>query len=388
MNDRHLNWTPNLNIQIHRQINEIPAQQWNKLIEGNNPFLRHEFLNALELHQCVGTKSGWIPCHIAIFEDDVLKAAMPMYQKYNSQGEFVFDHGWADAYHRNGIQYYPKLVSAVPYTPTLGQRFLCKPEDEEQMFPLLLQSAIQVAEQIEASSIHCLFSIESQHPFLEQAGLLVRHDCQYHWHNDNYTDFDDFLSRLSSRKRKNIKQERRKVAQAGIQFRLLDGHTASEEDWNIFNQFYSRTFHEKWNTPKFNLDFFIDVARQLPDQTFLVLADHNDQCVAGALMYRSDTHLYGRHWGSSHNFDSLHFEACYYQGIEYCIREKLSIFEPGAQGQHKISRGFIPTRTLSAHWIADPRFEQAIEQFCKEERQAMAERISYLETTTPYRKDI
>lgn len=352
-----------------------------------NPFLSHEFLQALETHQCAGERLGWRPCHITIYQDDMLKGAMPLYEKTNSSGEFVFDHSWAEAYHRNGIHYFPKLLSAVPHTPTLGQRFLCREEHQEQMFPLLLQAAINLTKKMEASSFHCLFSTKPGQDLMESSGLSLRHDCQFHWHNQDYTNFDDFLSRLTSKKRKRIKQERRKVEQAGITFRLLDGHSATTQDWTDFDAFYRQTFYEKRNTPKFNLDFFIEVAQKLPQQTFLVLADIEERCIAGALMYRSNTHLYGRHWGARENHNSLHFEACYYQGIEYCIREKLQIFEPGAQGQHKIARGFVPTRTVSGHWIAHPGFSEPIKQFCEEERLAVREYIAELADTIPYRKD-
>lgn len=376
-----------MKLKICRQISDIPAAQWNALIEHHNPFLRHEFLRALENHGCVSQRLGWQPCHIALFENDQLKAAMPLYEKYNSSGEFVFDHTWADAFHRNGIHYYPKLVCAVPHTPTLGQRLLCKTEHQQEMFPLLLQASLKLAQQIGASSVHCLFPTAPAQDFMRTAGLSIRHDCQFHWQNQRYQDFDHFLSKLTSKKRKNIRQERRKVAQAGITFRLLDGHTASPQDWVNFNGFYQRTFLEKRNTPKFNLEFFMEVAEQLPQQTFLVLADHGNQCVAGALMYRSDTHLYGRHWGASEHYSGLHFEACYYQGIDYCIRENLQWFEPGAQGEHKISRGFLPTRTVSAHWIAHSGFSGPIADFCAEEQIAVKDYMAMLEESNPYRKE-
>ena len=376
-----------LNIKICRTISEISAESWNALIDHHNPFLSHEFLHAMESHGSVSKRLGWQPCHIAIYDNDQLKAAMPLYEKYNSSGEFVFDHSWADAFHQHRIQYYPKLVCAVPHTPTLGQRLLCRPEHQEQMFPLLLQAALKLAQQIQASSFHCLFPTTPAQDFMKHTGLSIRHDCQFHWHNQDYQDFDHFLSHLTSKKRKNIKQERRKVSQAGIRFRLLDGHTASAQDWSDFYGFYQRTYLQKRNTPKFNLDFFMDVAEKLPQQIFLVLADHDQRCVAGALMYRSDTHLYGRHWGASEHYSGLHFEACYYQGIEYCIREGLQCFEPGAQGEHKLSRGFLPTRTVSGHWIAHSGFSGPIADFCLEEQTGVKDYMAMLEQSNPYRKE-
>lgn len=375
-----------MNIKIHTSIAEIPAVFWNALVQDNNPFLRHEFLNAMERHGCVGEKFGWLPRHIAVYEDNVLIAVMPLYEKHNSYGEFVFDNAWADAYERIGRKYFPKLVSAIPYTPATGQRLLSVAGREEETWPLLLQTVLQLAENTGASSIHALFPGRGEHEFFQQQGLLSRHDCQFHWQNDGYLGFEDFLNRLVSRKRNNIRQERRKVAQAGINLRLLDGHSATSLDWQNFSRFYEQTFAEKWGVATFNLDFFLELAQTLPDQLVLVLADTGSTCIAGALMYRSNTTLYGRHWGCIEQVDSLHFEACYYQGIEYCIRHGLQRFEPGAQGEHKIARGFLPTLTRSSHWISDRDFRQPISNFVAHERQAVAEYMAQLETTNPYKK--
>ncbi len=374
-----------MEVKIYTAISEITADAWNALVRDNNPFLRHEFLNALEKHGCVGEKFGWLPRHIAVYEDDQLIAAMPLYEKHNSYGEFVFDNAWADAYERAGRDYYPKLVSAIPYTPATGQRLLSVAGREEQVWPLLLQTAMQLCAPTGASSFHALFPDCGEHHFFEQQGLLSRHDCQFHWHNDGYLDFDDFLSRLVSRKRNNIRQERRRVAQADINLRLLDGHSATSLDWRNFTRFYERTFAEKWGMATFNFGFFQELAQTLPDQIVLVLADSGSTCVAGALMYRSDTTLYGRHWGCIEQVDALHFEACYYQGIEYCIRHGLQRFEPGAQGEHKIARGFLPTLTRSSHWIADDDFRQPISNFVAHEREAVAEYLLQIEASSPYK---
>ena len=373
-----------MEIKIYSTIDEIPTNQWNQLVQDNNPFLKHEFLNALERNACISQKLGYEPCHIAIFENQELKAAMPLYKKYNSSGEFVFDYAWADAYQKSGIHYYPKLVSYIPYTPAIGQRFLCRADEEEKYIPLLLESSIQLAKKMGASSFHCLFPDGQTHELLKKQGLISRYDCQFYWHNADYPSFDDFLANLSSRKRKNIKRERRKVRDSGIQFRLLDGHTATEKDWEIFTGFYEKTHIEKYNIPKFNHDFFTEIAKTLADQIFLVMAERENISIAAALMYRSDTHLYGRHWGASEQFDGLHFETCYYLGIEYCIKEKLQCFEPGVQGEHKIARGFIPTRTASSHWIADPRFSNAIKRYCEQEESAVDKYIKGLEGKNPY----
>lgn len=374
-----------MKIKIHGNIAEIPASSWNALVRENNPFVRHEFLNAMERHGCVGEQFGWLPRHIAVYENDALIAAMPLYEKHNSYGEFVFDNAWADAYARAGRVYFPKLVSAIPYTPATGQRLLAVAGREQEAWPLMLQTALRLAESAGASSFHVLFPDNSEHRFLQQQGLLSRHDCQFHWRNDGYRDFDDFLSRLISRKRNNIRKERRKVAEADINLRVLDGYTATPHDWQDFSRFYEQTFAEKWGMATFNLGFFEELAQSLPQQIVLVLADAGSSCIAGALMYRSDTTLYGRHWGCIEQVDSLHFEACYYQGIEYCIGHGLQCFEPGAQGEHKLARGFLPTLTRSSHWVADDEFRQPISNFVAHEREAVAEYITQLQTATPYK---
>ena len=348
--------------------------------------MRHEFLQAMEEHECVGVKFGWLPRHIGIYQAGKLVAAMPLYEKHNSYGEFVFDHAWADAYQRSGLNYYPKLVSSVPYTPASGQRLLCESGRESELQPMLLQAALQLAESSGASGFHCLFPAADEHQFMEKSGLITRHDCQYHWVNQNYDSFEDFLSRLNSRKRKSIRQQRRKVAESGAEIRLLNGHTATADDWSAFTRFYNETFISKWGMATFNQGFFMQVAEKMPDQLLLVLADLDGECIAGSLMYLSDECLYGRHWGCIREVDQLHFEACYYQGIEFAIRQGLKRFEPGAQGEHKIARGFLPVQTRSSHWICDPRFQRPISAFCGEERVAVDDYIEQQQQKSPYRK--
>ena len=374
-----------LEIQIHSQIDEIPSEAWNALVQDNNPLIRHEFLNAMEQHGCVGERFGWLPQHIAIYQDGQLLAAMPLYEKYNSYGEFVFDNAWADAYHRAGLAYFPKLVSAVPYTPASGQRLLALPGQEAELFQILLRTALQLAERMGASSFHCLFPTPESFSFLSGQGLLTRHDVQFHWHNHHYRNFDEFLAVLVAKKRKNIRQERKRVVDAGVSLRRLNGHTASDQDWQQFAHFYNKTFTEKWGMATFNYDFFHQVASQLPDQVLLVLADFEGECIAGSLMYQSDTTLYGRHWGCNSRVDGLHFEACYYQGIEHCIEQGLSCFEPGAQGEHKLSRGFIPTLTRSNHWIRDDGFREPIARYTEHERVAIEDYLEQLQSSIPYR---
>lgn len=382
-----------MKINIHSEIKQIPADSWNALVTDNNPFMRHEFLCALENNQCVGKEFGWFPCHITIYDDDdsnALIGAMPLYQKTNSYGEFVFDHAWADAYQRNNLTYFPKLVSAIPYTPASGQRLLADDNNpnikKEAIFELLINTVKQFASEQKLSSFHCLFPEKDEQQWMEKNGLLSRHDCQFHWHNDNYQHFDDFLAKLTPKKRKNIRQERRKVEQQKITLRVLNGDTATEQDWHIFADFYNQTFLEKSGYPTMNKGFFIEVAQKLPKQVLLILADNSDgDCIAGSLMFSSDTKLYGRHWGCSEQIDSLHFEACYYQGIDYCIKNQLQIFEPGAQGEHKIARGFVPTLTKSSHWLNSSPFQTSIEQFVEHEKAGVEHYMQSLKS--PYKKD-
>ena len=377
-----------MKVKIHTRIAEIPREQWNRLVLDNHPFLRHEFLHAMEVHQCVGEKFGWLPRHIAVYGDSgALLGAMPLYEKHNSYGEFVFDHAWAEAYQRYGLRYYPKLVSTIPYTPARGQRLLSIVGSESEIYPLLLNSALQLTGQLGCSGFHCLFPMPDEHRFISQQ-MLSRHDCQFHWHNRQYRDFEEFLSRLNAKKRKNIRQERRRASSSGVIIRRLDGHSASEEDWHHFNRFYEQTFRKKWGMATFNYRFFLEVAMQMPEQVVLVLADLEDRCIAGALMYRSDRALYGRHWGCIQQIDALHFEVCYYQGIEYCIEHGLELFEPGAQGEHKLARGFLPTLTRSNHWIVDELFRQPINRFVEHEQEAVSNYIQRLLASSPYRREL
>lgn len=375
-----------MQIQIHDQLDAIPAAQWNALLHDANPFLRHEWLAALEHHGCVGEALGWLPRHIAVYEHGTLVAAMPLYEKHNSYGEFVFDHAWAQAYEQHGMRYFPKLVSAIPYSPVSGQRLLVQAGREAELFPVLLAAAMQVAEALEASSVHCLFPPTEQLEWMQGQGLTIRHDCQFHWRNDGYGSFDDFLATLQPKKRKNIRQERRKVVEAGISLRQRDGNTATAADWEQFAQFYRLTFESKWGFPTLNEGFFQEMAKALGEQVLLVLADTvAGECIAGSLMLRSASRLYGRHWGCSHYIDSLHFEACYYQGIEYCIRHGLQVFEPGAGGEHKVPRGFTPTLTRSAHWLREATFRAAVERHASYERHSVDDYIRSIERHSPYR---
>ncbi|HEB95314.1 MAG TPA: N-acetyltransferase [Sedimenticola thiotaurini] len=373
-------------LRILSGLEQVPAAEWNRLVPGNHPFLRHEFLHAMERHGCVGAEFGWLPRHLTLWQQGRLVAAMPLYEKHNGYGEFVFDHAWADAWARAGLRYYPKLVSAIPYTPATGRRLLAEPGREETLWPLLRQAAVELARATGASGVHWLFPVAEEQRFLQRQGLLARHDCQFHWRNRDYRDFDHFLTTLAAKKRKNIRRERRLVRQSGVRLRRFDGHDAGEAEWRAFADFYQRLFERKWGMATFNHGFFHEVAQQLPEQVLLVLAERQGRYIAGALMYRSDDCLYGRHWGAIETVDGLHFEACYYQGIEYCIERGLQRFEPGAQGEHKLARGFLPVRTCSSHWVAAGGLRQPVARFCADERAAVADYIERMENASPYRR--
>jgi predicted N-acyltransferase len=372
---------------IHR-IDDIPATDWNALAGTDHPFTRHEFLAALERHDCVGERFGWLPCHI-LCQDMAgrLVGAVPVYLKDNSYGEFVFDWALADAYQRTGMPYYPKLVVSIPYTPVTGPRLLVHPgADRPLVTTALINGMLGLREQLDASSIHCLFTPVPDTETLCEKGFMRRTSCHFHWHNDNYSSFDDFLSRLSARKRKKIRRERRHVREAGLRMELLSGKDATEEQWQIMHTFYRSTFERKSGMPTLSLAFFLEISRTMGDQVILVFARHDRETVAGAIMLRSAQALYGRHWGCLQDYHSLHFETCYYQGIEYCIEQGLTLFEPGAQGEHKVSRGFLPTFTWSAHWIEDERFRGAIRRYLDEEHAWMLEYRNELLQTSPFRQ--
>ncbi|HKK14707.1 MAG TPA: GNAT family N-acetyltransferase [Gammaproteobacteria bacterium] len=369
-------------------IDAAPADEWNRLAGSGNPFLCHEFLAALEHNGCVGTQFGWLPRHLAAYDEHGrLVGAMPLYEKDNSYGEFVFDWAWADAYERNGLRYYPKLVTAIPYTPATGARLLVDPAAPapEAVAAALVAQTLEYARAQALSSAHWLFTDRRDTGRLESQGLMLRLGCQFHWHNAGYRDFDDFLDTFSAQKRKKLRRERRRVGEAGVELRIIHGDDADEATLRTAHHFYHSTFDRKWGIPTLNLGFFTEVARTMGSRLVLVLAYENDRPVAGAICFRGDDTLYGRHWGCDVHHHSLHFEACYYQGIEYCIRHGLGHFEPGAQGEHKISRGFVPTPTWSAHWIAHPGFRDAIGDFLRRETPAMERYMQELTTHLPYK---
>ncbi len=374
-------------VRVHASIDELGDAQWNALNSRADPFLQHAFLSALEHNGCVGERFGWIPRHLGLWEGDRLVGAAPLYLKDNSYGEFVFDHAWADAYQRHGHAYYPKLVSAIPYTPASGRRLLLA-EDRalEDASRVLLERALMLAEEEQVSSLHWLFVTEGEDALLRKRGFLPRLGCQFHWHNRGYPDFDAFLAALTAKRRKEIRRERRKVREAGVRFRVLRGDEVDDAQWQTFARLYARTFEEHYSLATLNEGFFREVGVRMGRHVVLILAYSNGACVAGALFYRSDDTLYGRHWGSVETFDSLHFETCYYQGIDYCIREGLQRFEPGAQGEHKVRRGFLPSFTFSDHWIADEGFRTAIADFLDRETPLVRDYAETLGGHSPYKE--
>jgi predicted N-acyltransferase len=371
------------------RIDDIPAADWNRVSGTAHPFLRHEFLAALEHHDCVGDRFGWYPQHVVVHDQNgVLSGAAPLYLKDNSYGEFVFDWSWADAWHRAGKRYYPKLVSAIPYTPVTGSRLLVRPgTDPEAVRTAVVEKALELVGTTGSSSLHWLFTDNEDTDVLTRHGMMRRTSCHFHWRNAGYRSFDDFLSCLTSRKRKKIRRERRYVLEAGIRMQIIYGDEATDEHWRIMHEFYRSTFERKSGTPTLSRGFFSEISQRMGQQVLLVFAWLGDEAVAGAINLRGDDALYGRHWGCREQYHSLHFETCYYQGIDYCIEHGLGLFEPGAQGEHKISRGFLPTLTWSAHWIEDADFRKAVDRFVAHEHELVLDYRDELQHTSPFRDD-
>lgn len=372
-------------------LSDIPATEWNALVPDQNPFLSHEFLSALELHDCVGEQTGWLPWPVTARDDHGrLLGAAPLYLKYNSYGEFVFDWGWAEAYRQHGLPYYPKLVGAIPYTPASGPRLLLAPDQPQPdaTARAMVEFVLEESRHYGISSIHWLFPTLTDLEPMQEQGFLTRLGCQFHWRNPGYRDFQDFLDALTAKRRKNINRERRLVREAGLEVRILSGREVSDAQWRIIHEFYQSTFHRLGGVPTLTLPFFQDLATTLGERMVLALAFADGREVAGAISFRSADTLYGRHWGCRADYDSLHFEACYYQGLEYCIEHGLQRFEPGAQGEHKIYRGFLPTLTYSAHWIAHAGFRRAIADFLNRETPALRDYAQHWLQHSPYRDEV
>ena len=378
-----------LKITTIDSLHAISADEWNALAGLENPFTQYEFLVALENNGAVGKEFGWLPHFFLAYNyNDELVGALPLYIKFNSYGEFVFDWAWADAYQQHGLRYYPKLVSSIPYTPATGARILVADKSHyKEIADVLIDAVISFAEKSQVSSFHCLFTNKQDTEYFKNhPQLMMRLGCQFHWRNNDYSSFSHYLQQLTSKKRKQIKRERRIVKEQEIEFEILNGHEATEQQWDIYHRFYESTFERKSGMPTLSNHFFKEIARTMPDNIVLVLAKYQDEYVASAFNLKGTETLYGRHWGCSDEFDNLHFEACYYQGLEYCIDNGLKYFEPGAQGEHKIARGFMPTKTWSAHWIAHPQFSGSIKNFLQHETDGMLDYIQELSGHSPFKE--
>lgn len=372
-----------LQLRAISALDAIDKAAWDALHDGGNPFISHAFLSGLEQHGCLRPDWGWQPEHLTLWRDGALVAAAPGYRKYNSHGEFVFDHAWANAYARNGLDYFPKWLGAVPYSPVTGPRLLARNDHDRRALRDAIVAHVQ-AEQL--SSAHINFHLPGETPCFGGQWLL-RTDVQFQWQREpGWQAFDDFLAAMDHKRRKNIRQERAKVARAGITFVTRHGNEASADELRAMHGFYLQTFAEYGNAPALTLPFLRHLATQLPRQLVLFLALQDGEPVAGALCLRGGDTLYGRYWGGA-ALPGLHFETCYYQGIEYCLREGLQRFEPGAQGEHKLARGFLPTQVRSHHWIAHPQFRQALRDWCTREREDAARYAQALQHHSPFKSD-
>lgn len=370
-----------ITVELITSINEIPAADWNALTDST-PLLSHVFLSALENTQCVGKGTGWNPHHLVVQRGGKLIGAMPLYLKSHSYGEYVFDWAWADAYERSGLNYYPKLVSAIPFSPITSVRLLSLDNEVQGLMIEALESAMH---QHQLSSAHVLFPGEACARQFEAAGWLKRAGVQFRWHNRGYVDFESFLATLSHDKRKKIHQERKKIQDAGVACRFIKGHEITENDWDFFYQCYCNTYHEHHSTPYLTRAFFSEIGNSMPQHILLIVAEINGNPIASTLNIYNQTTLYGRYWGSIQFVSGLHFELCYYQAQQFCIAEKITFFEGGAQGEHKLARGFEPRPTCSFHKISHPDFEVAIKQFLVREAKGIAAYTNELEERAPFK---
>ncbi|MGB8327370.1 MAG: GNAT family N-acetyltransferase [Steroidobacteraceae bacterium] len=371
---------------VERSIEAIAPRDWNALAGTEQPFLRHEFLSALERTGCIGAGTGWTPAFFTLSDRHGLAAAAPAYIKTDSWGEFVFDFAWAQAHARYGLPYYPKLVLAVPFTPASGSRLLVRPGlDHAALAGQLIQQITAYAVAEGFSSIHALFVEERDRAVLARAGWLLRRDCQFHWSNAGYRSFDEYLQTFTAEKRKKARRERRRVAEAGIAFETRFGSDLDPASLDRIYAFHRDTFHRHGHEPYLNRAFFAEIARTLGESLMVKLAMHGSSAVAAAIFFWSPEALYGRYWGASADRHSLHFEACYHQGIEFCIERGVGRFEPGTQGEHKVSRGFEPAITWSAHYIAESRFRAAIGDFVGREAEAIEAYAREIRGHVPFR---
>jgi predicted N-acyltransferase len=375
----------NYRTRIVSSLSEIGQPAWDALVGSQpdaNPFLSFAFLDALHSAGCASAKTGWQPQYLTLWQADKLEAAMPLYIKSHSYGEYVFDWAWADAYQRNGLDYYPKLLSAIPFTPVSGSRLLARDAAAEAA---LINALRELQQRSGVSSTHILYPPQAQAQKLQEAGFLLRTGVQFHWVNQGYDSFEDFLSTLERKRKKNIRAERRKVQEAGITFRHVPGNDATEADWRFFKRCYDHTYTAHFSTPYLNLDFFLRIGATMPQHILLVVAEREGKPIASSLLIHTDRTLYGRYWGAVEEVPYLHFETAYYQPLDFCISNKIQYFEGGAQGEHKMARGFMPHKTWSAHWLSHPAFADAIEHFLRRESGGIESYIDELNEHSPFK---
>ena len=366
----------------------IAPTDWDALVDASsgNPTLRHAFLQSMIDAGCTTADTGWLPQFLTLWREvegrESLCGAVPLYLKTHSYGEYVFDWAWAEAYQRHGLDYYPKLLAAVPFTPCTGARLIARTAADRK---ILIDGLMNFARQSDLSSLHVLFPNATEHEMLIDAGMMPRTSIQFHWRNDRYQCFDDFLATMSHDKRKKLKQERRKVTGAGITFRRLVGNEIMATDWDFFAHCYGRTYREHLSTPYLNRNFFGLIGERMPENVLLIVAEREGKPIAGALNLWDAATLFGRYWGSTEFHSGLHFETCYYQALEFCIERGVQVFEGGAQGQHKLARGFLPAKCHSAHWLKDARFAHAVEDFLQRESSGIEQYVNELEGSSPFK---
>ncbi len=378
-----------MDLELISSLAHLSAEEWDALAPSGHPLLSHAFLYGLEHTGCTNAESGWQPCHLRLRDGEQTLALVPTYLNSHSYGEYVFDWSWADAWHRSGLQYYPKLLSAIPFTPATGPRILM-PEgaDQPRVFKGLIAGVGQWCEERDISSWHILFPEAAIANELGELGMHTRLATQFHWLNRGYRDFDDFLSTFTSRKRKSLRRERTRVQEQGLELETLVGEQIRASDWEQFYRFYQITYAKRSGHGGYlSRAFFAETAAGLGDRVIMVVARLAGESVAAALYFRSDDTLFGRYWGCEREFDCLHFETCYYRGIEFCIEQGLARFDPGAQGEHKIQRGFEPISTYSSHWIAEPGLSQAVGDFTRREAQHSEAYRREAATLLPFRRD-
>jgi predicted N-acyltransferase len=380
-----------MKIHFIESIKNIDETTWNNLVDSDYPFMKHSFLLSLEESKCVGEGTGWYTFHLVVKEEEDVIALMPMYIKTDSHGEFIFDWSWADAFYRNGLDYYPKLVSAIPFTPVSGPRLCVLDESKRTHISSLIKEGIEeISIELGISSAHILLPEKKELTPYVDSGFSTRTSYSFHWFNNNYSDFDDFLKELTSRQRKNLRKERSKISDQNIHMERIPGEDITEELWESFFKFYQITYLKRGMQAYLNLDFFHKISERLPESLLLVIAKEakTKGHLAGALNFCDSKNLYGRYWGCLEEYDSLHFESCYYQGIEHCIEMKLNKFDPGVQGEHKIKRGFLPVETFSSHWIKDDRFKKAIDDFLIREREHILEYNERCKSLLPFKSSV